>query len=183
MNSNIGARPNGNSIRPPTSGSSLIRSPVGERPQDHPSWGRFFWCCCLGATAASPTLVLLQVAGRIPLFGNTLNSKPGLCPIGLQRTPRLLTLAMVLVAGYVLGWPSHEAQAQQAQQDSQINGLPPPHRGPTLRDVWGPPKMPPPPKDFGPHFDFPSGGSQNLTCGPAGSQYFCGAPSEAPYPN
>ena|SRR5512143_3075854 len=25
----------------------------------------------------------------------------------------------------------------------------------TLRDVWGPAKMPPPPKDFGPHFDFP----------------------------
>lgn len=25
----------------------------------------------------------------------------------------------------------------------------------TLRDVWGPAKMPPPPEDFGPHFDFP----------------------------
>ena len=76
------------------------------------------------------------------------------------------------------------AQAQQAQQDYQINpGLLRPHRGPALRDVWGPPKMPPEPKDFGPHFDFPSGGSQNLTCGPPGSQYFCGAPSEAPYPN
>ena len=25
----------------------------------------------------------------------------------------------------------------------------------TLRDVWGPAKMPPPPTDFGPHFDFP----------------------------
>ena len=25
----------------------------------------------------------------------------------------------------------------------------------TLRDVWGPAKMPPAPKDFGPHFDFP----------------------------
>jgi len=40
----------------------------------------------------------------------------------LRRTtlPRLLTLAMVLVAGYVFGWPSDEAQAQQAQQGSQI---------------------------------------------------------------
>jgi hypothetical protein len=25
----------------------------------------------------------------------------------------------------------------------------------TLSDVWGPAKMPPAPKDFGPHFDFP----------------------------
>jgi hypothetical protein len=106
-----------------------------------------------------------------------------MCPIGLRRTARLLILAtMVLMAGYVLGCPSHEAQAQQAQQDSQINSGPI-HRGATLSDVWGPPKMPPEPKDFGPHFDFPSGGSQNLTCGPPGSQYFCGAPSEAPYPN
>jgi hypothetical protein len=24
-----------------------------------------------------------------------------------------------------------------------------------LSDVWGPAKMPPAPKDFGPHFDFP----------------------------
>ena len=89
---------------------------------------------------------------------------------------RLLILAMVLAC--VPGW----AHAQQAQQGySQINPRPT-HRGPTLSDVWGPPKMPPEPKDFGPHFDFPAGGSQNLTCGPSsGSQYFCGAPSEAPY--
>jgi len=104
----------------------------------------------------------------------------------LKRTalPRLLILAMVLVAAYVFGWPSHEAQAQQAQQGPQIDpGSPPHRRGPTLSDVWGPPKMPPTPKDFGPHFDFPSGGSQNLTCGPPGSGYFCGGPSDAPYPN
>lgn len=25
----------------------------------------------------------------------------------------------------------------------------------TLSDIWGPAKMPPVPKDFGPHFDFP----------------------------
>jgi hypothetical protein len=25
----------------------------------------------------------------------------------------------------------------------------------TLSDIWGPPKMPPAPKDFGPGFDFP----------------------------
>ena len=99
----------------------------------------------------------------------------------LPHTAQLLRLATVLVAGYVLGWPGQEAQAQQTQVGTQID--PGPRRGPTLSDVWGPPKMPPEPKDFGPHFDFPSGGSQNLTCGPPGSQYFCGAPSEAPYPN
>jgi hypothetical protein len=58
----------------------------------------------------------------------------------------------------------------------------PTRRRPKLRDVWGPPKMPPTPKDFGPHFDLPAGGSTNMTCGP-GYQYFCGAPSQAPYPN
>ena len=92
---------------------------------------------------------------------------------------RLLVLAMVLVQ--VLPWASHEAQAQQAQQDYSQTDPRPTHRGPTLSDVWGPPKMPPEPKDFGPHFDFPAGGSENLTCGPSGPQYFCGAPSEAPY--
>jgi len=51
-----------------------------------------------------------------------------------------------------------------------------------LSDIWGPAKMPPAPKDFGPHFDFPSGGSQNFNCGP-GYGYYCGAPSEAPYPH
>ena len=114
------------------------------------------------------------------------NITPGLCPIVLQRTARLLALAMVLVAGYVFGWPSHEAQAQQAQQGSQINpdSLVIRPRRLNLRDVWGPPKMPPAPKDFGPHFDFPAGGSMNLGCGPPdGKQYFCGGPSDAPYPN
>jgi len=95
--------------------------------------------------------------------------------------PRLLALAMVLMAGFAFGWPSHEAQAQQVQQVDPA--FPPPGRGLTLRDVWGPPVMPAEPRDFGPHFDFPAGGSQNLTCGPPGSQYFCGAPSNAPYPN
>src|SRR6188508_1898119 len=92
---------------------------------------------------------------------------------------RLLVLAIVLV--HMSALPSREAQAQQAQQGySQINPRPT-HRGPTLSDVWGPPKMPPEPKDFGPHFDFPAGGSQNLTCGPSsGSQYFCGARQRPP---
>ena len=40
----------------------------------------------------------------------------------------------------------------------------------TLSDIWGPAKMPPPPVDFGPHFDFP----------PASLN---GAPLHDPYPN
>ncbi len=40
----------------------------------------------------------------------------------------------------------------------------------TLSDIWGPAKMPPPPVDFGPHFDFPP---ESLN----------GAPLHDPYPN
>ena len=107
-------------------------------------------------------------------------------PIVPQRTARLLTLAMVLVAGYAFGWPSHEVQAQQAQRGYQIDpdSLVIRPRRLNLRGVWGPPKMPPTPKDFGPHFDFPAGGSMNFGCGPDGSkQYFCDGPSDSPYPN
>jgi hypothetical protein len=99
---------------------------------------------------------------------------------------RLPTLAMVLVAGF--GWPSHEAQAQQAQPGSITTYRA--TRGPvvggystTLDQVWGAPKMPATPKDFGPHFDFPAGGSQVLTCGSPGSTYYCGGLSDSPYPN
>jgi hypothetical protein len=108
--------------------------------------------------------------------------------------PRLVTLAMVLVAGHVLGWPSDEAHAQQAQQDSgtqpsSLSTYRAP-RGPvvggystTLSDIWGAPKMPATPQDFGPHFDFPAGGDQTLTCGAPGSTYYCGGLSDSPYPN
>jgi hypothetical protein len=101
----------------------------------------------------------------------------------LKRTalPRLLTLAMVLVAGHVFGWPSHEAQAQQAQDGSRIKpGSLTTSRVPgspvvggysmTLSDIWGLPEMPPAPKDFGPHFDFPP---RSLN----------GPPLQDPYPN
>ena len=40
----------------------------------------------------------------------------------------------------------------------------------TLSDVWGLPEMPPAPKDFGPHFDFPP---ESLN----------GPPLHDPYPN
>jgi hypothetical protein len=106
----------------------------------------------------------------------------------LKRTAllRLLTLAMVLVAG--LGGPNREAQAQQSQpgSDTTYRATPGPifrRHLPSLSQVWGAPKMPATPKDFGPHFDFPAGGSQTLTCGSPGSTYYCGGPSDSPYPN
>ncbi|MEX1059834.1 MAG: hypothetical protein WED13_02320 [Methyloceanibacter sp.] len=40
----------------------------------------------------------------------------------------------------------------------------------TLSDIWGPAKMPPAPRDFGPHFDFPP-------------EPLNGAPLHDPYPN
>jgi hypothetical protein len=40
----------------------------------------------------------------------------------------------------------------------------------SLSDIWGPAKMPPAPKDFGPHFDFPP-------------EPLNGAPLHDPYPN
>ncbi len=85
--------------------------------------------------------------------------------------------------------PIDEAQAQQAQQGSQIEpGSLTTYRVPggystTLSDIWGPPKMPATPKDFGPHFDFPAGGDQTLTCGAHGTTYYCGGLSDSPYPN
>jgi len=104
-----------------------------------------------------------------------------MCSIALQRTARLFTLAIVLVVGCVFDWPSYEAQAQRVQQGPQLDldySLPP-QRGDKVR-IRRPPLMPPTPKDFGPHFDFPAGGSQNFNCG-SGSGYYCGAPSDAPY--
>ena len=124
--------------------------------------------------------------GGLSLFQSKVlvpNMKSGLCPIVLQRTARLLTLAMVLAVGCVFDWPTHEAQAQQVQRGPQIDLD---YSLPTRRDkklrVRRPPLMPPTPKDFGPHFDFPAGGSENFNCG-SGYGYYCGAPSQAPYPN
>ena len=100
----------------------------------------------------------------------------------LPRTARLLALAIALVVGCVFDWASREAPAQPLRQGSQIDLDY--YSAPTLRDkkrVRRSPLMPPTPKDFGPHFDFPGGGSYNFNCGPGYSPY-CGAPSHAPYP-
>jgi hypothetical protein len=101
----------------------------------------------------------------------------------LQRGARLLTLAIILAVGCVFDCPRREAQAQRLQQGSQIDSD---YSVPTRRDkkvrARRPPLMPPTPKDFGPHFDFPAGGSDNFNCGPGYGPY-CGAPSHAPYPD
>jgi len=73
-------------------------------------------------------------------------------------------------------WPGPQADAQQrpranAQTAPEVvyGG----NRGvgghsATLSDVWGPAKMPPAPKDFGPHFDFQP---DNLNSGLSHSPY------------
>ena len=100
----------------------------------------------------------------------------------LKRTTvfRLLALAVGLTVGVAFGWPTSEAQAQQTRsyriKPGSLNAAPGPRIGgysTTLSDVWGPPEMPPAPKDFGPHFDFPAGGNISLQ----------GPPDHSPYPN
>ncbi len=76
----------------------------------------------------------------------------------LPALRKLLPLAAVLslVAGDVSAGPRNGAGAAQAPAGGNVVR----ERGVggyslTLRDVWGPAKMPPAPTDFGPHFDFP----------------------------
>jgi hypothetical protein len=90
---------------------------------------------------------------------------------------RLLALAALLTAGVLFGWPADQAQAQQSLRikPGTLNTyrVPGPAVGGysmTLSDVWGLPEMPPAPKDFGPHFDFPP---ESLN----------GPPLHDPYPN
>ncbi|MCJ7598463.1 MAG: hypothetical protein MUO41_07530 [Methyloceanibacter sp.] len=78
---------------------------------------------------------------------------------GLSRL-RGPVLLLSLVAFTAMAWPLDEAGAQEpgktsatkqpARRASGVGGT-----SLTLRDVWGPAEMPPAPKDFGPHFDFP----------------------------
>ena len=91
-----------------------------------------------------------------------------------------LPLAALLAGAFLLLGSMVGAEAQQrpkegAEQDSggQYGSRDP--RGVgfyalTLSDIWGPAKMPPAPKDFGPHFDFPP-------------EPLNGAPLHDPYPN
>ena len=73
----------------------------------------------------------------------------------LRRSVMLLSLLAFAGAA----WPLHDAGAQEpgkansAKQPARPGGVG--GTSLTLRDVWGPAEMPPAPKDFGPHFDFP----------------------------
>ncbi len=90
---------------------------------------------------------------------------------------RLASLALSLGASAMLLWPQPaEAQRRRAPPPDagQLNyTYVIPKRGGTslrMRDIWGPAEMPPAPKDFGPHFDYPA---ESLNS----------APTHAPYPN
>jgi hypothetical protein len=92
---------------------------------------------------------------------------------------RPLALTALLVAAVSLGLPTPVSHAQSsgarkapparvAPRDSVLGGY-----STTLSEVWGVPEMPPAPTDFGPHFDYPGGGSESLN----------GPPDHSPYPN
>ncbi|HXG79507.1 MAG TPA: hypothetical protein VNJ31_09250 [Methyloceanibacter sp.] len=93
----------------------------------------------------------------------------------------LLSAAVLLAAA---SFAADSAKAQQTQppngasvSNGAANGYNVP-RSPrraggyslTLSDIWGPAEMPPAPKDFGPHFDFPP-------------EPLNAAPLHDPYPN
>jgi hypothetical protein len=97
---------------------------------------------------------------------------------------RKLRVPALFLAGALLAFVTvQDANAQQPPSGNSAaqgggNGIgnwdAKPRRGGysvlTFSDIWGPAKMPPAPKDFGPHFDFP----------PAPLN---GAPLHDPYPN
>jgi hypothetical protein len=93
-------------------------------------------------------------------------SLPAIC----RSLPTAVALASaLLVFAPMLGAEAQQrpkAQAQQAPRDTGEVGF----YSLRLSDIWGPAKMPPAPKDFGPHFDFPP-------------EPLNGAPLHDPYPN
>jgi hypothetical protein len=98
----------------------------------------------------------------------------------LPALRKSLSPTAILAGALLVSFSVSLAQAQQPPKGS--NGEQGPYyvqRGPQggvggyslrLSDIWGPAKMPPAPKDFGPHFDFPP---ESLN----------GAPLHDPYPN
>jgi hypothetical protein len=99
----------------------------------------------------------------------------------LPAVRNFLPLAALLAGAFILlsspGVQAQQGPADGAEQGS-ANGYYEPRRPSrgigfyslTLSDIWGPAKMPPAPKDFGPHFDFPP-------------EPLNGAPLHDPYPN
>jgi hypothetical protein len=105
----------------------------------------------------------------------------------MSRLPALpalrksLPLAAALAAAAFVLFAMQDAQAQQRDNGASANQGPGTYSmqggrngvggySVRLSDVWGPAKMPPAPKDFGPHFDFPP-------------EPLNGAPLHDPYPN
>jgi hypothetical protein len=104
----------------------------------------------------------------------------------MPRLPafRSLPLAAFLAGAFLMLGSMLGAEAQQGPEEAAEQATaahPNGHRVPrrdrgvgfyslTLSDIWGPAKMPPAPKDFGPHFDFPP-------------EPLNGAPLHDPYPN
>jgi hypothetical protein len=92
---------------------------------------------------------------------------------------RHLILAALIAAGSCFGLHPQAAEAQQSgARKSPVIVAPGTLTGRprvggysmTLSEIWGLPEMPPAPKDFGPHFDFPP---ESLN----------GPPLHDPYPN
>ena len=97
----------------------------------------------------------------------------------LPALRKSLPLATVAVSALFVLLSMSGAEAQQQPKGNNGEQGPDDAQGPRggvggyslrLSDIWGPAKMPPPPKDFGPHFDFPP---ESLN----------GAPLHDPYPN
>jgi hypothetical protein len=99
--------------------------------------------------------------------------------IRLPALRKSLTVAALLALA-VAAFPLDGARAQQTRKGNSADEGPYyVQQGPRggvggyslrLSDVWGPAKMPPAPKDFGPHFDFPP-------------EPLNGVPLHDPYPN
>ena len=101
----------------------------------------------------------------------------------MSKLPALrkpLPLAAFLAGAILVLCSTLGAEAQQRPKGNASGQEPDGYyvqRGPAvggyslrLSDIWGPAKMPPAPKDFGPHFDFPP-------------EPLNGAPLHDPYPN
>ena len=93
----------------------------------------------------------------------------------LRALRKLLALAAILAASSLLLLPAKEAAAEPGSRNSAQQGYVPRTTATggyslRLRDIWGPAKMPPAPKDFGPHYDYPP-------------HPLNGAPVHDPYPN
>ncbi len=93
---------------------------------------------------------------------------------------KLFPLATLVAGILLIGLPLHKSGAEPRNGRSNQGQAAPNYVGPpvagvggyslTLRDIWGQAKMPPAPRDFGPHFDFPP-------------EPLNGAPLHDPYPN